>query len=164
MNTLFALALLWCLSPGTSHPLHVSVTEIEYDEKEKELEVTMRIFADDLESALKQELGIPDLDLMHPTGTTTTEMMNKYVSKYFSVSLDQKSQPLHYLGEELDGNVLICYVQVPNVKKWKSITVHNRVIIDLHQDQSNLVHVTVRGEVRSMRLTEDNLEDTLTFN
>jgi len=31
------------------HPMHVSVTEIEMDEKEKRLEIMMRVFVDDLE-------------------------------------------------------------------------------------------------------------------
>ena len=31
------------------HPIHVSVTEIEYDEKDRALEIMMRVFVDDLE-------------------------------------------------------------------------------------------------------------------
>ena len=35
------------------HPIHVSVTEIEMDEKDKRLEIMMRVFTDDLELTLR---------------------------------------------------------------------------------------------------------------
>jgi hypothetical protein len=37
-----ALALMFYV-----HPIHVSVTEIEFDEKAKSLEIMMRVFIDD---------------------------------------------------------------------------------------------------------------------
>jgi hypothetical protein len=49
------------------------------------------------------------------------------------------------------------------VKKWKTIQVQNDIITEMFEDQSNLVHVTVRGEVHSLRLTKNNPTDKLTF-
>ena len=38
------------------HPLHVSVTEIEMDDKDKRLEIMMRVFMDDLEVTLRRKI------------------------------------------------------------------------------------------------------------
>jgi hypothetical protein len=56
----FKLCFISCL-----HPIHVSVTEIEFDEKDKALEIMMRIFIDDLEVALRQDQKDPVLDILN---------------------------------------------------------------------------------------------------
>jgi hypothetical protein len=146
------------------HPIHISVTEIEYDERERELEITTRIFTDDFETAIRKERNLPELDLLEPSGgMTTDDLVKEYVLKQISISLDGKLQRLNYLGFENDGEALICYIQMKNVKKWKSITVTNRVLLDVYDDQSNIVHVTMAGKVRSMRLMEKNPTQTITF-
>jgi hypothetical protein len=146
------------------HPLHVSVTEIEYDERERELEIVSRIFTDDLETAIRASRNLPELDLLNPpSGLTTTQLAQEYVLARLKIVLDGKSQKLSFLGVENDGEALVCYVQVKDVKKWKSITVTNAVLLETFDDQSNLVHVTLAGKVRSLRLMPSKPSGTLTF-
>ncbi|HEY3404554.1 MAG TPA: DUF6702 family protein [Ohtaekwangia sp.] len=146
------------------HPLHVSVTEIEFDEKDKSLEIMMRIFIDDTELTMSNRYNKPSLDILNlKDGMTIDQMMTDYTKEHFKVTLDSKSQEARYLGHEKDGDVFILYIEVPNVKKWKSIQVMNDVFMETHEDQSNLVHVTVRGQVKSMRLTKGASVDKLTF-
>jgi hypothetical protein len=52
---------------------------------------------------------------------------------------------------------------VSKVKKWKTIQISNDVIMETHDDQSNLVHVTVQDNVKSLRLTREKSTDKLTF-
>ncbi|MBX2961131.1 MAG: hypothetical protein KF687_01390 [Cyclobacteriaceae bacterium] len=147
-----------------AHPIHISVTEIEFDEREKELEIVMRIFADDLELAIRTERNDPDLDLLSPANDYTTDQLAKeYILKRFEIALDGKRQRLVYLGSELDGDALVFFIQVPQVKNWKSITVKNGVIMETYDDQSNLVHVSVKGKTKSLRLMRNNPLGTLTF-
>jgi len=145
------------------HPLHVSVTEIEFDEKDKALEIMMRVFVDDLETTMKTRLNQPELDILSPKGITVDEIMRDYLKEHFKLSLDGKAQKTNYLGHEVDGEAFVFYVEVSNVKKWKTIQVQNDIITEIFDDQSNLVHVTVRGKVKSLRLTKDTPMDRLTF-
>lgn len=146
------------------HPMHISVTEIEFDEKDKELEITSRIFIDDLEKTLQANLKQPELDLLEPkNGMTVDQMAEKYLTDHIKISLDNKVQKITYLGHERDGEALVFYSLVAKVKKWKTITIQNDVITETHDDQSNLVHVTVREKVKSLRLTRDKPSDKLTF-
>ncbi len=159
------IILLSILSAFLSfHPIHVSVTEITYDEKEKELEIISRIFIDDLEASIRQARKQPELNLLEPgTTLTTDQLVRDYVLQQFKVSLDGRAQSITYLGHEIENEALLCYIQVKNVKKWKAIEVVNTVITELHDDQSNLVHVTVRGNVKSLRLMRNNPSGKLTF-
>ena len=146
------------------HPLHVSVTEITLDEKEKELEIVSRIFVDDLELAIRESVMQPELNLLQPAGSVTTDqLVSSYVLSRLKVSLKGKAQPLKYLGHEIESDAILCYIQVVNVKKLETIQVSNSVITELHEDQSNIVNVMVREKVKSLRLMKDNPTGTLTF-
>jgi hypothetical protein len=145
------------------HPLHVSVTEIEFDEKDKALEIMMRVFVDDMELTLRRNLNQPDLDILKPKTATTDALLKDYVLKHFAVALDNKGQKINYLGHEVDAEAFILYVEVTNVKKWKTIQVKNDVLMETHEDQSNLINVTVKGTVRTLRLTSTSFVDNLSF-
>ncbi|HYF69773.1 MAG TPA: DUF6702 family protein [Ohtaekwangia sp.] len=145
------------------HPIHVSVTDIEFDEKDKALEIMMRVFTDDLETTMRKHENKPDLDILNPKGTTLDKLMADYMRSNFEVTLDGKVQKLNYLGNERDGDVFVFYIEVSNIKKWNQINVLNTILMETFDDQSNLVHVTVRGKIKSMRLTENNPSDKLSF-
>ena len=145
------------------HPIHVSVTEIEMDEKDKRLEIMMRVFTDDLELTLRQTTNQPELELLSLSENARDEIVAPYLKSHFKISLDGKIQKSNYLGHDQEDVALIFYIEVPNVKKWKNIQIQNDVIMETHADQSNLVHVTVQEKIRSLRLTKSNPVDKLTF-
>lgn len=163
IRILILVLLITAYFVADAHPMHVSVTEIEYDEKEKELEITMRVFVEDLEKSIQTENNNPDLDLMKPAASTTKALVDAYLKKNVSIVLDGKLQTAKFLGQELDGDALICYIQVPVGKKWKTIDVRNSCLMNIYNDQSNLVHVRVRDDIKSMRLTPDNPSGKLSF-
>jgi hypothetical protein len=158
MITLFYSFLLFL------HPIHLSVSEINYSEKDKALQITSRIFLDDLELSIRNQRKQPDLDLLEPaSGLTANQLISEYLLKHFTVKLDGKIQKLSFLGFEREDPAVICYIEIENVKKFKTIEVKNELIMETHVDQSNLIHVTYKGPVKSLRLTRDKSMDVLTF-
>ncbi|RAW03216.1 DUF6702 family protein [Pseudochryseolinea flava] len=145
------------------HPLHVSVTEIEFNEKNKSLEIMSRIFADDLEETLRKRTGNQTFDILAAPKETVNQLMTAYYNENLKVSLDGKAQVIHFLGHERDGDAFIFYIEIEKVKKWKTIQTTNSLLTEMFDDQSNLVHVTLYDDVKSMRLTKDHLTDKLTF-
>ncbi|MEQ1584683.1 MAG: DUF6702 family protein [Cyclobacteriaceae bacterium] len=146
------------------HPIHLSVSEINYNEKDNALQITSRIFLDDLELSIRNQRKQPDLDLLEPgPGLSTEQLISEYVIKRFSVKLDSKVQKLSFLGFEREDPAVICYIEIENVKKFKTIEVKNELIMETHDDQSNLIHVTYKGPVKSLRLIRDKSSDVLTF-
>jgi hypothetical protein len=146
------------------HPIHLSVSEINYSEKDKALQITSRIFLDDLELSIQNELNEKELDLLEPgNGRTTEKLISEYVTKHLSIKLDGKIQKLNFLGFEREDPAIICYIEIENTKKFKIIEIKNDVIMETHHDQSNLVHVTYKGPVKSLRLLRDKPSDVLTF-
>lgn len=146
------------------HPIHISVTEINYSAKDKALQITSRIFIDDLELSIQAKRKDENLDIMNPkNGLTTDQMVEEYIKEHFQVRVDGKLRPITYLGHEKEDLAIICYIEVENFKKAKTIEVMNNVIMETHDDQSNLVHITYNGPVKSARLIRDKPKETFTF-
>ena len=146
------------------HPIHVSVTEIEFDQTDSALEIMMRVFIDDLELSLKNSLNQPEFDILNPPkGVKLNDVMGQYLSQHFRISLDGRARPAVYLGHEREGEAFIFYLEVKEVKKWNTISIHNDIIMSTYDDQSNLVHVYVGDKVKSLRLTVNTPADKLTF-
>lgn len=157
ISILYSILLLF-------HPIHISVTEIEYNEKVKALQIITRIFIDDLESAVRSRTQQPELDILHPPkGLTTEELLSGYLKDHFKIKLDGKDQKMNFLGYEEENFAFVCYIEIENVKDFKVAEVTNTVITDLYDDQSNLVHITYKGPIKSTRLMRDKPSDKFTF-
>ena len=158
------LSLSLFLLTASFHPLHVSVTEIEYDEKEKELEIMVRVFLEDLEKGIQNQQEQPELNLLKPiAGHTTDALVGEYLKSHLTLSVDGNALPLHYLGFEEEGEALIGYIQVTEVGAWKAIEVTNNLLMEVFEDQSNIVHVIQQKKIKSMRLSHNNPTGKLSF-
>lgn len=146
------------------HPIHVSVTEIEFDKADKALEIMMRVFIDDLELTLRNSTNNPELDILNPPKETSVDkLMDEYLKTHFKISLDNQSRKTHYLGHEREGEAFVFFIEVRDVQQWNTITIRNDIIMSTYDDQSNLVHVYVGDKVKSLRLTTRTPGDKLTF-
>ncbi len=146
------------------HPIHISVTEVNHSAKDKALQITSRIFIDDLELAIRAKRQERDLDIINPkNGLTTDQMVSEYLKEHLQIKIDGKAKPITYLGSEKEDLALLCYIEVEGFKKAKTIEILNNVIMEIHDDQSNLVHVTYGGPVKSARLVKDHPRETFKF-
>ncbi len=146
------------------HPIHLSVTEITYSEKDKAIQITSRIFIDDLELSIQNQLKQPTLDILEPkNGLTLDQMASRYLKEHMKVKLDGKPQTIKVLGHEIEDVAVVFYIEIENVKKIKLLEVHNDVIMETHDDQSNIVHVTYKGPVKSVRLLRDKPSEVFKF-
>lgn len=146
------------------HPLHISVTEIEYNHKVKSLQIISRIFVDDLETAIRDEKKSPNLDILNPKGGLETKVLiADYLEKHFIISLDGKKQKMNFLGYEEENFAFVCYLEIEGITEFRILEVENTVITETYSDQSNLVHVTYKGPVKSARLMKDKPKEKFTF-
>ena len=146
------------------HPIHISVTEINYNEKSKSLQITSRIFVDEMELGVRAQRKEPELDILNPNnGLTTKQLINNYVAAHFKMKIDGKPARVNFLGFEKEDISFVSYLEIENVKKLKTIEVFDDLITEIHDDQSNLVHVTYKAPIKSARLTRENTSEIFTF-
>jgi hypothetical protein len=147
----------------SDHKFYVSVTEIEYNAKAHSLQVISRVFIDDFEKLIQTRYD----QSIHLTKNGDSEKVTDYIKKYLGqkmeVELDGKPYKLHYIGKEYENDVLLFYLEVPDVPEFKKIGIKNSVLIDMFSEQKNLVHVEYKGETKSLILTNGKDEDLLNF-
>jgi hypothetical protein len=145
------------------HPLHVSVTEINHNAADKTLEISCRMFTDDFEKVLAQNYKTK-VDLINPPDKPAMEkLVNDFVQKHLGIKADDKSVSFTYLGYERDNDAVYSYFQVDNISAVKKIGITNNIMHELFTDQINLMHTTVGGKRKSVKLDYPEKEAVLNF-
>lgn len=152
------LVMLLFMSFSSVHKFYVSVTNIVYSEEDKAFQVTSRVFIDDFDKLLKERYGV-EAKLATPNESKIAE---EYVEKYFRtkfvVEIDGEAVPYTFLGKKYDNDVVICYLEIPNVNlsEVKQMSVQNEVLTDLFDEQQNVVHVKWKNNKKSFVLIREN--------
>lgn len=150
MNLLFLICLLSSnLLPeariAPTHEFHMSKCQIEYNVQEKALQMTMHLFIDDLEEALRLD-GIDKLYLCTDKETTDADsLLYGYLQKNFLLQVNQQEAPYDFIGKEQSEDLigLWVYLEITEVEQLEAIDITNRVLIKAFNDQKNITSVSV---------------------
>jgi len=164
------LCFLLCLQHGApgntaaaAHPYYVSVTEIDYNASQKEIEVACKIFTDDFEQTLKSVYNTK-VDLYKPADKKLLDrQISTYIEKHLKLNIAGKNTTLSYAGYEIEGEAAWCYFSVPGIQPFRSIQIFNDLLYSYKKEQVNLVHVKISGERKSTRLSFPDTDATLQF-
>jgi hypothetical protein len=161
---LLFLLLAVTLTSAAAHKYYVSVFQVEYAPQKKELQITARIFIDDLDAALSKKYS----KKVYLTTTKEVPEATNYLKKYFEdkvhVKVNGTTKPLAFLEREVEDDILICYLTVPAASKVNSIEVNNTFLFEAHSEQQNIIHTKVNGVKKSLMLTYNTPSGTLEFN
>lgn len=163
MKRYLAFFLLPLLAFTTLHKFYVSVTNINYSEKDDAFQITTRIFIDDLEEVLKERYGI-EAKLATKEGTAISdEYVEKYFRTKFLIYLNGEQATYDFLGKKYDNDVVICYLELPNVgiEKVQKMEIENEILTDLFDEQKNVVHVKWKGNKKSFVFIKSNAKGML---
>jgi len=150
--SLIMLAFLSIVGKVSAHPFYVSVSEIRIDTQKSTLNVSCRLFTDDLENALTKIYN-NKFDLLKTLDEPTVHKnMDEYFQKRFSIGIAGVLQTLSFVGMEKEDEALWCYWESTNFKSLGNITVTNALLYDFLPDQINIIHLYVNAERQSARL------------
>lgn len=133
---LLAASLIAAFLP---HDFFVSILTIRHSPKEQTLDLTWRITAHDIEHALssRAELKLGS-DKENPKADS---LLNRYFMEHLTLFQEDKQMAWHWVGKELDGETLYCYLQVEGVATPADLMVSNTLLQEVFAEQQNLVHV-----------------------
>jgi hypothetical protein len=163
LRYILLLAILTTLTAAGVHKYYVSVWQFDHKPDKEKIEITGRIFIDDLEKMLKTKYGkafnlATDKELPETTAT-----IQKYLADKITVKVNGEAKTLTWVARETDDDILVCYLTVPAPKKITSVEVRNTVLQEIFREQQNLVHTSVSGERKTLLLTYDTPSGTLNF-
>ena len=157
------LTLLIFASPLLAHQFYVAITQIDHNPETKSLEITIKIFTDDIEKTLEKEthkklrLGSKRQD------PKAGDLIFKYLNQHLTLQVNDKPAKLDFVGFEVELDVTWCYIEVPNVPDPKKITIRNTILLDAFDAQTNIVHFKIGKEQKSLLLHKDKIKDSVEF-
>ena len=126
----FVLILVLFNSFSVLHKFYVSITQIDYVEEQESLQITSRIFIDDLEDLFRElydKTIVLDVD-------QESEMVEFYIESYikekFIIKINGENITMNYLGNEYENDILFCYLETKNIKDINAIEISNKILFD----------------------------------
>ena len=148
---------------STHHPIFVSVTEINQNAANKSLEISCKIFTDDLEQTLRQQNKIR-VDLLNPASKQAMNVLvNNYIQKHLQLKVDDKALVLGFVGFEQQEEGIISFFEVKNIAMVKKLDVTNTILYESRPQQMQIIHVMVNGERKSSRLNNPDEKTSFLF-
>ncbi len=139
---LFILTLMISMGSWSEHDIHVSVCDIIEKEDEAQLEVSLRIFYDDLLNAVGLKMGeeIPE------DYTGSDDLIEKFINKHFSISLNGEKVLLDYQESISYPPAVWTTFTIEVGDPILEIEVNNTILVDLFDDQVNMVNLRFNGK------------------
>lgn len=160
-NIVKAVLLLCCVVTFASfkpavHPFYVSVCDIVIKPKQGEIEISSRIFTDDMQVALLETAG-KKTDLSK-ISKENEALLHTYLKKHLQLRADTSSLSLNWVGYELNEEMIWVYHSARFKKLPKSLQVTNTILMETLPGQSNIIKVTLNDAVQTYKLTEQEQE------
>ncbi len=145
----------------TAHKFYTAIYQIEYAPKKQMVQVTARIFNDDLNEALASKFHTK---IFLGTEKETPEdvvYLKKYLAEKFTIKINGQNRPMNFLSKEVEDNVLICYLNCKEVPKINTLEVTNTVISEIHSEQQNIIQANFNNKKSSLLLDGETFKGML---
>ena len=137
---ILGLAACGLASPSAlAHKFHESLAQLDYNEEARTVEMSFRLFSDDLEESLSRRAGrkirldkTQDADAL-----TLAYLQNSFELKNRS----GETKALRWVGMEIKVDVVWVYVEADMPEWADGVQLRNRIFFDLFDDQINRVNL-----------------------
>jgi len=149
------------LSSFRPHKHYISLTQIEYNESEKALQITMRFFIDDLEKAVGSRF---DKKLALATDEELKNA-NVYIERYleskFNLWVNGTEVSPNYLGKKYEDDQVFFFLEVDKVENIEMIEVQNSMLMEVYEEQQNYVKLRLGDVDKTFILIKANDKEML---
>ncbi|GGD44706.1 hypothetical protein GCM10011361_09600 [Muriicola marianensis] len=167
MNISKLLLLFLCplLLAFAAHKFYVSVTQVEYYAPDQAIQITSRVFIDDLEKALLERYDVELLLGTPEEVDDADDFIDRYLNSKFLVRVNGVPTAFYFLGKKVDNDILILFLEIPNISLdgLKSIEIQNEVLMDVYEEQKNIVHFRFGDLKKSFVLLREKNSGMLNF-
>lgn len=127
--------------------------EADYNPRAQALEISIRVFTDDLDLALQRAYNTHGLFVGTEREAATVP---SYIARYLEqhLVLNTPGQPplkLTYLGKDNEAEAVWLYIEAGKLPPFKALQIKNTLLLELYEDQNNLVNVKINDRRESAR-------------
>jgi len=122
------------------HPVHVSLTGIDYNSMNQVYSVFVKVWSDDLDA----DITLRNTASERMTGDVN-EIYYKYLTDRILIIEDGKQLKMTLLKTETDGTEHRFNLEASGSREVKNVTVINRIMTRLYEDQANMLLFSFNG-------------------
>lgn len=146
------------------HPVHVTLTSIDYAPDNGSFNVFLRMYLDDFLRDYKLSgADIPDTDFSKESASSIVEM-EKYLGEKLMITVNEKQLIGKLLDLNMVDNEISMNLEFGSVKNPHTLSVKNLIMTGLYSDQTNMIIVKVNKYEEGIKLTSDRTEHSFKIN
>lgn len=161
------LSLLILVSANVllAHKSFVSIANMEYNDKEEQIEVSLKLTAHDfehiLENEFKERIHIENV----PDSSKIGLYIQNYIEKHFTITSQKKQAEFNYIGKEVTvRDDLYLYFTFKQILDPLHIIVSNTFLFELFLKQQNIIHYKIKDKTKSVTLIPSIKKGELSYN
>jgi hypothetical protein len=160
MKSLFSLCFFivapFVLQANHDHDIHVSMSEVRWNEESSSFEVSIKLFIDDFETALAKQ-NLTGLNIgTEKESANANQAITDYLEKHFRITLDGANLDAQFLGKETteDYKAIWCYVEFPGTKNPKQCRMYNDLLFEVYDDQRSIMDIRMNSTHKAYTILE----------
>lgn len=135
------------------HPFYLGVVDLKFNSKEQTIQGSVKLFTNDLESALKK-LHKKPIDLINVSDKeTVSKILFSYLKERLKFKINGKSLNYKLIGFEHEEEAIWMYIECDKSELPKKIEIENSLLYDYLKDQMNIVHIEVNDSKKSQKVS-----------
>ena len=137
------------------HKFYLSNTSIEFNAQSRAIEITSKIFTDDLEHAIEAQCY--RYNSLYPQTPEVFELVKKYIGDKLSLQVGGRNVVLNFLGYSVDNDMTTLFIEGSYFEP-NQVVVGNTILLELFSDQQNIVEVRWNGQSKREYFTKDKTQ------
>lgn len=143
------------------HKFYTAIYKIDYNASKKRVEITTRIFTDDLNTAISKKYNRKSTLNSENETLEDIEFLKKYFSEKIILNINGKPKPMRFLSKEVEENVLVCYFNCDEISKIKTFEITNSTLTEIFEEQQNIVQLNIKNKKQTLLLTSETIKGML---
>lgn len=151
-------------SLGFAHPFHVSITTFQMNPVSHSIEITLKLFSDDLEDAIHHD-GLQPINLGSKNEYIKSDsLIFRYLNTHLKILLDQNKYEFNWVGKEIEHDITWCYLEIEDVNMFSKGIITNSIFLADYLDQLNITHFYKGKQMETLMHHKDEISGTIFFN
>ena len=145
------------------HKFYMSVTHIKYVPKQKALQITMRVFIDDLQLEINDKNNTQIELATDREPKKVDSIYANYISTHFTLEVNLRPKNITFLGKEYDDDMVVFYLEIQKIQEIHQMKLENSVLVHSFSEQENIVKLDINQREKTLILTKNNSNSLLNY-
>ncbi|MBN2892580.1 MAG: hypothetical protein JXL97_12000 [Bacteroidales bacterium] len=149
-----------------AHPVHLTITNIEYEENLKKFDISIRLFVDDF-STILQYKNNEEINLgKNNENPKIEEYITTYITNNLELTVNDKTikaKSFKLTGRKIEDITLWLDFEVKYKNSINKIKIKNTLMTDLYRDQKNMLILTYKNDQSALEFSFKDTVKTITY-